>query len=164
MTREAATLGRAVLAAWSLREYVEQAWPLLEPSRPFVPGRHIDVICAHLEAVTRGEIRDLLITVPPRHTKSTVVSQLWPTWCWAWDPGKRFLTASYKETLAERDAMLSRVVLASRWYRDRFMAGWRLSSDQNTKGPLRQHRARLPYRHLGRRRGDGRGRGRRDHR
>jgi hypothetical protein len=34
-------------------------------SVPFVPGWHIDAIAEHLEAVTRGQIRNLLITIPP---------------------------------------------------------------------------------------------------
>src|SRR5215469_10863428 len=40
------------LAARSLREFVQQAWPVVEPATRFVPGWHIDAICEHLEAVT----------------------------------------------------------------------------------------------------------------
>jgi hypothetical protein len=53
----------------SLRAFIEQAWPVLEPATPFVPGWHIDAIAEHLEAVTRGEIRDLVINIPPRHNE-----------------------------------------------------------------------------------------------
>ena len=35
------------------------------PQTPFVGNWHIDAICAHLEAVTRGELRNLLINIPP---------------------------------------------------------------------------------------------------
>src|ERR1035441_10951559 len=48
----------------SLRTFIEAAWPMVE-SVPFVPGWHIDAIAEHLEAVTRGQIRNLLITIPP---------------------------------------------------------------------------------------------------
>src|SRR5882724_11779239 len=61
------------LAGRSLREFVRQAWHVIEPLTPFVPGWHIDAICEHLEAVTRGEIRNLLINIPPRHMKSLLV-------------------------------------------------------------------------------------------
>ena len=54
----------------------------MEPSTPFVPGFHIDAIIEHLEAVTRGQIRNLLINVPPRHMKSLLVSVFWPAWEW----------------------------------------------------------------------------------
>ena len=41
-------------ATRSLREFVRQAWHVIEPSTPFVPGWHIDAIIEHLEAVTLG--------------------------------------------------------------------------------------------------------------
>ena len=47
------------LATRSFREFVRQAWSIIEPLTPFVPGWHIDAIIDHLEAVTRGEIRNL---------------------------------------------------------------------------------------------------------
>src|ERR1700704_2873187 len=72
----------AEMAARSLREFVRQAWRIVEPSTPFVPGWHIDAIIEHLEAVSRGLIRNLLINVPPRHMKSLLVSVLWPAWEW----------------------------------------------------------------------------------
>jgi hypothetical protein len=42
------------LAARRLREFVRQAWWVVEPSTPFVPGWHIDAIIEHLEAITAG--------------------------------------------------------------------------------------------------------------
>lgn len=58
------------LAARHLREFVRQAWPVVEPSTPFVPGWHIDAIVEDLEAVARGQIRNLLINIPPRHIEN----------------------------------------------------------------------------------------------
>ncbi len=49
---------------------METAWPILEPATPFVPGFHLDAIAEHLEAITRGQIRKLLINIPQRHMKS----------------------------------------------------------------------------------------------
>src|SRR5262244_58428 len=83
----------------SLRQYVQEAWPLLEPSVPFLPNWHIDYVVEHLEAVTAGEITRLLITIPPRHMKSLLVSVLWPTWEWIQHPGRRWIFASYAESL-----------------------------------------------------------------
>ena len=66
---------KARLAELHLRDYLEfVVWPILEPATPFVGGWPIDAMCEHLEAVTDEEIRHLLITIPPRHTKSTTVS------------------------------------------------------------------------------------------
>jgi hypothetical protein len=70
------------LATRRLREFVRLAWPIIKPSTQFVQGWHIDAIIDHLEAVTRGDIRNLLINVPPRYMKSLLVSVLWPAWEW----------------------------------------------------------------------------------
>ena len=45
------------LAEKSLRSFIEAAWPVVEPGRQFAGNWHIDSICSHLEAVTRGEIQ-----------------------------------------------------------------------------------------------------------
>src|SRR5260370_17459076 len=79
----------AELASRSLREFVRQAWPIVEPFTPFVSGWHIDAIIDHLEAVSRGQIRNLLINVPPRHMKSLLVSVFWPAWEWLRSPDPR---------------------------------------------------------------------------
>lgn len=55
-------------ATRSFREFVRQAWAIIEPSTPFVPGWHIDAIIEHLEAITFGYIRNLLINVCRRAT------------------------------------------------------------------------------------------------
>ena len=85
----ASDLGRALVeggaaerARRRLRDYVRQAWHVVEPSTPYVHGWHIDAMCEHLEAVTAGEILNLLITVPPRHMKSLTVAVFGPTWHW----------------------------------------------------------------------------------
>ena len=58
-------------ASTSLYEFVKQAWHVVEPGIPFVGGWHIEQICEHLEACSGGDIRKLLINIPPRHSKST---------------------------------------------------------------------------------------------
>src|SRR3712207_8817924 len=46
------------------------------PISEFVPGWHLGAICEHLEAVSAGHLRNLLINIPPRHMKSLAVSVL----------------------------------------------------------------------------------------
>ena len=48
-----------------LYEFVKTFWRVLEPETPMVPGWAMEAICAHLEAVSYGEIIRLLINVPP---------------------------------------------------------------------------------------------------
>src|SRR5579862_4943536 len=54
----------------SLKAFLMQAWPILEPGTELVEGIHIDAICLHLQAVTEGRIPNLIINVPPGHAKS----------------------------------------------------------------------------------------------
>jgi len=122
----------AELARRSLRQFVETAWPFVEPDVPFCSNWHIDALCAQLERVSRGEIDRLLINVPPGTMKSLIVSVLWPAWEWASNPALRYLTFSYSEQLTIRDNLRVRDILQSSWYQRHF-PGTALRADQNAK-------------------------------
>jgi predicted phage terminase large subunit-like protein len=117
----------------SLRVFVREAWLIVEPMNPFVPGWHIDAIADHLEAVTRGQIRNLLINMPPRHMKSLAVSVFWPVWEWITAPERRWLFSSYAGSLSMRDSLKCRRLIESRWFQDRWGDRFQLTSDQNVK-------------------------------
>src|ERR1700689_1951209 len=129
------------LATRSLPEFVRQAWPVVEPSTPFVPGFHIGAIMEHLEALTFGQIRNLLINVPPRHMKSLLVSVFWPAWEWIRFPERRWLYSSYGAQLSIRDSIKCRRLIESPWYQARWGHGFELTSDQNTKGRFDNNRS-----------------------
>lgn len=105
----------------SFRAYIPHAWPLVEPN-PFINGWHIDAIADHLEAVSKGYIKDLLITMPPRHSKSLLIVVLWPTW--EWGPAKlpfyRWLFNSYAFDLSVRDSIKRRKIFKSIWFQRRW--------------------------------------------
>lgn len=117
----------------SLRRFVRSAWHVPEPANPFVSGWHLDCIADHLEAVTRGEIKNLLINMPPRHMKSLAVSVFWPCWEWASHPERRWLFTSYAHTLSIRDSLKCRRLIESPWYQARWGDVFALTSDQNAK-------------------------------
>jgi len=100
----------------SFRAFIKPAFQAVEPSTTFVPGWHIDAIADHLEAISKGEVRQLIINVPPGHMKSMTVSVLWPCWEWASEPHLRYLCASYAGSLALRDAVRMRRLIESPWY------------------------------------------------
>lgn len=129
------------LARRSLKEFVRQAWPVVEPSTDFVAGWHIDAIIEHLEAVTRCQIRNLLINVPPRHMKSLLVSVFWPAWEWIRFPERRWLYSSYAASLSIRDSVKCRRLIESPWYQRLFGNVFSLTSDQNTKGRFDNNRS-----------------------
>lgn len=117
----------------SLSSYIKASWHLVEPSTRYLHNWHIDSISEHLEALTKGHIRNLLVTMPPRHMKSLCFSVMWPTWLWTFKPGYRFLFASYALQLSVRDALKSRRIIQSDWYQDRWGDLFHLTGDQNAK-------------------------------
>jgi hypothetical protein len=62
--------------------FTQLAWPELNRGTPMIWARHNEAICEHLEAVSAGEIRKLIICVPPGHSKTTHAAQAWPVWHW----------------------------------------------------------------------------------
>lgn len=109
----------------TLSGFVKEAWHVLEPTQPYIHGWHIDTICQHLEAISRGTFIDqfgvanrLLINVPPGSMKSLLVSVFWPAWEWGpfGQPGMRYLATSYNETYVKRDSRRMRDLVNSEWF------------------------------------------------
>lgn len=117
----------------SLAWFARLAWPVLEPATPLRWGWALDAICAHLEAVSRGEITRLLMNVPPGCMKSLLTSVLWTAYEWGPQgrPETRIIGTAHKETLAVRDAMKCRRLIQSNWFQARWPIA--LMSDQNSK-------------------------------
>jgi predicted phage terminase large subunit-like protein len=124
---------KAEKARRSLHEFVMQAWHVVEPETSFVDGIHVRAICVHLQAVTEGRIRNLIINVPPGHAKSLLTAVFWPAWVWIDHPEARWLFSSYREPLATRDSLKCRRLIESDWYQERWGDRYQLRDDQNTK-------------------------------
>jgi predicted phage terminase large subunit-like protein len=131
---------RAELARRSLAEFIRDGWDILEPGTPLLWGWHLDAICEHLEAVSDGRIKRLLINIPPGHMKSLIVSVFWPAWMWVHRPEWRCLSASYAADLAVRDSVRCRDLITSEWYQDSFKPDWSLKGDQNVKSNFENDR------------------------
>lgn len=117
-----------------LDAFVRQAWHVLEPQTPFVDGIHLQAMCEHLQAVTEGHIKNLIVNVPPGHAKSLLTTVFWPAWVWISHPETRWLFSGYREDLAIRDSVRCRRLIESEWYQNRWGDRYRLCEDQNQKG------------------------------
>lgn len=117
----------------SLSEYTKRAWHTVYPTRPLQWNWHLDVINEHLEAVSLGQIKKLIVNEPPRTGKSTQVCVMWPTWEWTYAPWTTNLFFSYSQRFVKRDALRSRKLMASQWYQDRWGGLFQLRADQNEK-------------------------------
>jgi hypothetical protein len=125
-----------------LAMFVRQAWHVIEPGQPYIHGWHIDFVCEHLEAITRGDELDsgqlynrLLINVPPGTMKSLLVGVFWPAWEWGPQnlPHHRFVCASHSLDLSIRDGLRMRRLVTSEWYQERWGDRVTLTGDQNQK-------------------------------
>lgn len=122
-----------VKAESSLIGFVQQGWHVVEPKTPFIDGWHLHAICDHLEAVSSGQIQNLLINIPPRFMKSLDVCVFFPAWEWIQEPALRYLFSSYAETLSKRDSVKCRRLIQSLWYQSRWGDSYQITSDQNEK-------------------------------
>jgi predicted phage terminase large subunit-like protein len=110
----------AIELAADFRKFVEAAWHIVEPGVPFLTGLHVEAICEHLQATAEKRIQRLLINVPPRHSKSTLVSVLYNAWLWTREPTHRVLSGSYSLQLATNDSVRTRRVITAEWYQKRW--------------------------------------------
>lgn len=104
----------------------------VSPGVHYLHNWHIDAMAAHLHACARGDITRLIINLPPRMMKSTLVSVAWPAWLLGHDPQRRIMAASYAQSLATKHSTDCRLVLQRAWYK-RVFPETRLSDDQNEK-------------------------------
>ena len=93
---------------------------------------HHRVIAEKLEAVERGEIKRLIIAVPPRHGKSEEASVIFPSWYKGRNPGKNVISASYGSELAVDFGAKCRDIVSSPEFRDIF-PNVRLSDNTSAK-------------------------------
>lgn len=115
-----------------LGAFTRGAWSQIERKK-YLHNWHIDAIADHLTAVTNKQIKRLIINVPFRTMKSTLVSVIWPAWTWTFDPSHQFLTGSHAEKLAIRDNVKHRRLTRSNWYQDRWGHKFGFTDDQNQK-------------------------------
>lgn len=109
------------------------AWPVLEPATYYMDNWHLHAIAEHLQAVTEGQVNRLIVNMPFRMLKSTLVSQSWPVWEWINKPSTQYLTASYAKLLSIRDAVNSRRIIESASFQEAFGDCFAMTSDQNVK-------------------------------
>jgi predicted phage terminase large subunit-like protein len=75
-------------------EFVNAMW------ENFIHGRHHEIMAEAFERVARGELKRLIINMPPRHTKSEFASYLLPAWFLGRFPTKKVIQTSHTAELA----------------------------------------------------------------
>jgi len=94
------------------------------------PATHLVRLADALEAVERGDIQRLLVTMPPRHGKSELVSVRFPAWYLGRNPDRRVILVSYAADLAHRFSRAGRNLILSYEFR-RLFPGLALAEDSS---------------------------------
>jgi predicted phage terminase large subunit-like protein len=94
---------RAVLAT-DFRAFIEYTFGVLRPGVEFSPNWHIDAMAYKLSQVATGDIKRLIVTLPPRNLKSICASVALPAWFLGHHPSERVMAISYSAELAKTHA------------------------------------------------------------
>ncbi len=116
-----------------LREFIRQAWPIVEPSNAFIDNWHIDCISEYLEAVMNGDILRLVINIYPRVGKSLLASVLFPVWTWTQKPWLKEIFVSYSGRLSEKFSRDRRTIIEDPWFNQKWGNVVQMAEDQNQK-------------------------------
>jgi predicted phage terminase large subunit-like protein len=129
------------------RNFFCRSWRILEPNTPLVWNWHYDVLCDELqkqmERIARREKKeyDIIINLPPRTLKSSLVSRMLIPYAWTRFPWIRFLTTSFSQELSSEHSVNSRDIIDSEWYQALWGNVFEMTSDQNVKSYYRNNLA-----------------------
>jgi hypothetical protein len=102
------------------RPFLEKVFATLAPGQSYIPSWHVEAIAWQLERIRRGEIRRLIVNMPPRSLKSITASVAFPAFVLGHDPSQRLVCVSYSGDLAKKHSNDFRAVIESRWYKSVF--------------------------------------------
>lgn len=106
--------------------FVRQMWGA------FIPGKHHQIMADAFERVARGELKRLIINMPPRHTKSEFASFLFPSWFLGLYPEKKIIQTAHTAELAVGFGRKVRNLVGSADYQEVFST--KLQSDSKAAG------------------------------
>jgi len=104
-----------------------------EKKKKFLDGWYHKVIAEKLEAVVRGDIKRLIINIPPRTGKSELITKLFPTWAMGKRPDLQVIATGYSTSLTQTFSNEARQYYKSNAYKMVFPRSSPLRDDQNTK-------------------------------
>ena len=114
------------LAQKDFLSFVKQIWP------EFIEGEHHKIIADKFNKLASGEIKRLIVNMPPRHTKSEFASTLLPAWMIGNTPKLKIIQTTHTGELAVRFGRKAKTLIDSPEYQDIFKT--RLREDSQAAG------------------------------
>ena len=111
--------------------YIQKVFYEVTGGEDFINSWHLEVICDTLEKCRKGEIKRLIINVPPRSLKSIITTVAFPAWLLGHNPKEKIISVSYSSELSEKFARDTKLVMNSTWYK-RVFGKTRISRERHT--------------------------------
>jgi predicted phage terminase large subunit-like protein len=92
-------------------------------NRNFMPSNHLTQIADTLQRVYDGEIKRLIINIPPRYGKTELAIKMFIAWCLAKTPSSKFIHLSYSDSLALDNSSQTKEYINS----DAYQRLWQMS-------------------------------------
>ncbi len=121
-----------MVVAEDFSAFVVKVFETVSPGGEFLPNWHIEAMTYAAELLIDGKIKQLMVTVPPRHLKSIIFSVALPAFLLGQDPTKRIVCISYSNELTVKHSIDFRAVVSSPWYR-RVFPNTKISRDKDTQ-------------------------------
>ncbi len=102
------------------KSFLVKSFHTLNPGQKFEDNWHLDLIIEYLKSVESADTKRLIINIPPRSLKSTLISVAWPAWILGHNPDKRIIVASYSQSLSLKHSIDCRSIINSEWYKIAF--------------------------------------------
>ena len=101
----------------NLNAFIRKTFETVSAGDSFADNWHLHAIVYYLKLCAQGDIRRLIITLPPRSLKSISASVAFPAWLLGHDPTRKIICVSYANDLAVKHSLDTRIVMESDWYR-----------------------------------------------
>ena len=108
--------------------FAERAFRELNPETRFVSGTQLDLMASKLESCFQGDIRRLIVNLPPRSLKSHLTTVAFVAWYLGLHPERKVICVSYGQDLADKHARDTRNLMNSEFYKALFPT--RLASER----------------------------------
>ena len=107
-------------------DFTKHIWP------EFIEGEHHKIIADKFNKLAKGEIKRLIVNMPPRHTKSEFASTLLPAWMIGREPKLKIIQTTHTGELAVRFGRKAKTLIDSPEYQEIFQT--RLREDSQAAG------------------------------
>jgi predicted phage terminase large subunit-like protein len=127
LLERAKDISQAEASQQDFMEYTKTVWP------EFINGRHHKIMAEKFNRIASGELKRLIVNMPPRHTKSEFGSYLLPSWLMGKNPRLKIMQTTHTAELAFRFGRKVRNLMNSAEY-TRVFPGVELRADSQAAG------------------------------